>query len=83
MPDLAWSAADHLEDLQRQLELAQALAPLRVTVITGSDSLPAAGQLAFLPEAVARAHARGLAAVPFTHPTLPANRGEEHSGVAA
>ena len=37
-PDLSWSPQHHLEQLQRQIPLALALQPLRITLITGSDS---------------------------------------------
>lgn len=40
VPRLDCTPAQHLEELEQQLELAPALAPLRVTVLTGSDSWP-------------------------------------------
>jgi hypothetical protein len=38
VPDLAWSPARHLEELEALLEQGRTLAPLKLTVITGSDS---------------------------------------------
>ena len=40
VPRLDCTPAQHLEELERQLAVAPALAPLRITVLTGSDSWP-------------------------------------------
>jgi len=47
-PDLSWSPQHHLEQLQRQIPQARALQPLRITLITGSDSWDDAVQDHFL-----------------------------------
>lgn len=52
VPALTNSPRRHLEELAALLEQAQALRPLRISVITGSDSWPAASQRAFLQEAI-------------------------------
>jgi hypothetical protein len=52
VPDLSHSPRQHLGELAEQLQQAQALQPLRISVITGSDSWPAASQQTFLAEAV-------------------------------
>jgi hypothetical protein len=51
VPDLSHSPRQHLGELAEQLQQAQALQPLRISVITGSDSWPAASQQTFLAEA--------------------------------
>ena len=47
-PDLSWSPQHHLEQLQRQIPQALVLQPLRITLITGSDSWDDAVQDHFL-----------------------------------
>jgi sugar phosphate isomerase/epimerase len=47
VPRLDCTPTQHLEDLEDQLRLAPALAPLRLTVLTGSDSWPWPLQLEF------------------------------------
>lgn len=44
VPDLAMTAAEHLQHLASQLERCRRLEPLRITVITGSDSWSRADQ---------------------------------------
>lgn len=52
VPALAATPQQHLDGLQQQLEQAEALAPRRITVITGSDSWPEAQQDDFLAAAL-------------------------------
>ena len=52
VPDLAISPRQHLAELGEQLQQAQALQPRRISLITGSDSWPAASQQEFLAEAL-------------------------------
>ncbi|MGB5239189.1 MAG: sugar phosphate isomerase/epimerase [Prochlorococcaceae cyanobacterium] len=44
VPDLAMTAAEHLQQLASQLERCRPLNPLRITVISGSDSWSSADQ---------------------------------------
>lgn len=55
VPALTVSAQQHLLELEQLLERAQALHPLRISVITGSDAWPLAQQQQFLQRAVALA----------------------------
>jgi hypothetical protein len=66
VPDLAHGPRQHLEELAEQLQQAQALQPLRISVITGSDSWPAASQQSFLAEAARLAES---SAVPVSFET--------------
>ncbi|MCP9824198.1 TIM barrel protein [Synechococcus sp. EJ6-Ellesmere] len=52
VPDLAMTAAEHLQQLARQLERCRRLEPLRITVITGSDSWTWAEQQWFWDQAL-------------------------------
>ena len=52
VPDLTLGPDQQLRELEQLLQAAQALRPLRITVITGSDSWPMAEQHAFLEQAV-------------------------------
>ncbi len=52
VPDLACTPEQHLRELEIQLARAQALRPLRVTVLTGSDSWPWPVQEAFWHQAM-------------------------------
>jgi sugar phosphate isomerase/epimerase len=67
VPDLAAGVADQLADLEQQLEASASLAPLKVTVITGSDSWSWSDQERFWPRAMALAEASGLAVSFETH----------------
>lgn len=67
VPDLAWTPEQHLDDLAAQLACAPALAPLRVTVLTGSDSWPWTVQRPFWGQALALAEASGLPVSFETH----------------
>lgn len=67
VPDLSWTPEQHLEDLAAQLACAPALDPLRVTVLTGSDSWPWPVQHRFWGEALALAEASGLPVSFETH----------------
>ena len=67
VPDLACGVADHLAELEQQLEACPGLAPLKVTVITGSDSWSWREQERFWPRAIALAQASGLAVSFETH----------------
>lgn len=67
VPDLACGVDDHLADLEQQLEACPGLAPLKVTVITGSDSWSWREQERFWPRAIALAQASGLAVSFETH----------------
>ncbi|MFU8885971.1 MAG: TIM barrel protein [Cyanobacteriota bacterium] len=67
VPRLDCSPAQHLEQLERQLLRAPALAPLRVTVITGSDSWPWPVQRDFWRRALDLAAACGLPVSFETH----------------
>ncbi|MBM5825429.1 MAG: sugar phosphate isomerase/epimerase [Cyanobacteria bacterium M_surface_10_m2_119] len=53
VPDLACTPEQHLRELEEQLAQAPALRPLRVTVLTGSDSWPWPVQEAFWRQALA------------------------------
>ena len=67
VPALTVSAQQHLLELEQLLERAQALHPLRISVITGSDAWPLAQQQQFLQQAVALAE-KSAAPVSFeTH----------------
>lgn len=55
VPDLSLGPDQHLQELEQLLQRAQPLQPLRITVITGSDSWPLDRQHAFLASAVALA----------------------------
>jgi sugar phosphate isomerase/epimerase len=67
VPDLAAGVADQLADLEQQLEACSSLAPLKVTVITGSDSWSWSEQERFWSRALALAEASGLAVSFETH----------------
>jgi len=67
VPDLACTPEQHLQSLAAQLERAPALAPLRVTVLTGSDSWPWPVQQPFWCRALALADASGLPVSFETH----------------
>ncbi len=67
VPDLAASVDDHLAELEQQLEACPSLRPLKVTVITGSDSWSWRQQERFWPRAIALAEASGLAVSFETH----------------
>lgn len=60
VPPLHWTPEQHLQDLAGQLQRAPSLKPLRVTVLTGSDSWPWAVQQRFWSEVMAL-----VAEVPF------------------
>lgn len=66
VPDLACTPEQHLRELEIQLAQAPALRPLRVTVLTGSDSWPWPVQEAFWRQALALAAA---CAVPVSFET--------------
>jgi sugar phosphate isomerase/epimerase len=55
VPALACTPSQHLRQLEQQLAAAPALAPLRISVLTGSDSWPWPVQQAFWHEALALA----------------------------
>jgi sugar phosphate isomerase/epimerase len=67
VPDLSHTPSQHLGELEQQLEIAQALKPLKVTVITGSDSWPWEQQLPFWQQALALAEASDLPVSFETH----------------
>ncbi len=67
VPDLSRSPAQHLAELETQLEAARALQPLKVTVITGSDSWPWEQQLSFWQRALTLATASDLPVSFETH----------------
>lgn len=66
-PRLDCSPAEHLQELEWQLVQAQALGPLRVTVLTGSDSWPWPVQQPFWTRALELAAACPLAVSFETH----------------
>ncbi len=67
VPDLNCKPEQHLRELEEQLAHAPALRPLRVTVLTGSDSWPWPVQEAFWRQALALAEACGLPVSFETH----------------
>jgi sugar phosphate isomerase/epimerase len=67
VPDLACGVDGHLAELEQQLDACPGLAPLKVTVITGSDSWSWREQERFWPRAIALAQASGLAVSFETH----------------
>ena len=67
VPDLAAGVDDQLAELEQQLEACPSLAPLKVSVITGSDSWSWGEQERFWPRAIALAQASGLAVSFETH----------------
>ena len=67
VPDLACGVDGHLAELEQQLAGCPSLAPLKVTVITGSDSWSWREQERFWPRAIALAEASGLAVSFETH----------------
>ena len=67
VPDLACTPEQHLRELEEQLAQAPALRPLRVTVLTGSDSWPWPVQEAFWRQALALAEACTLPVSFETH----------------
>ena len=67
VPDLNCKPEQHLRELEEQLSQAPALRPLRVTVLTGSDSWPWPVQEAFWRQALALAEACGLPVSFETH----------------
>jgi len=67
VPDLAWTPQQHLQELAEQLALAPALMPLRVSVLTGSDSWPWPVQEAFWSQALPLAATCGLPVSFETH----------------
>ena len=67
VPDLAFGVDDHLAELEQQLAACPGLSPLKVTVITGSDSWSWREQERFWPRAIALAEASGLAVSFETH----------------
>jgi sugar phosphate isomerase/epimerase len=67
VPDLAWPPEQHLDDLAAQLARAPTFSPLRVTVLTGSDSWPWPVQRRFWGQALALADASGLPVSFETH----------------
>jgi sugar phosphate isomerase/epimerase len=67
VPDLACGVDDHLAELEKQLAACPILAPLKVTVITGSDSWSWHEQERFWLRAIALAEASGLAVSFETH----------------
>ncbi len=67
VPDLRRTPEQHLRELEEQLAQAPALRPLRVTVLTGSDSWPWPVQEAFWRQALALAEACGLPVSFETH----------------
>ncbi len=67
VPDLACGVDGHLAELEQQLAACPSLAPLKVTVITGSDSWSWREQERFWPRAIALAQASGLAVSFETH----------------
>lgn len=67
VPALDCPAEQHLAELEDRLELCAALAPHRVTVLTGSDAWPWEQQCSFLAAALALAEHSGLAVSFETH----------------
>jgi hypothetical protein len=67
VPDLNCKPEQHLRELEEQLSQAPALRPLRVTVLTGSDSWPWPVQETFWCQALALAEACGLPVSFETH----------------
>jgi sugar phosphate isomerase/epimerase len=67
VPRLECTPQQHLQELQQQLAAAPALAPLRITVLSGSDSWPWPVQQAFWREALALAEACPLPVSFETH----------------
>ena len=67
VPRLDSTPAQHLAELEHQLQRASALAPLRVTVLTGSDSWPWSVQRDFWRRALDLAAACGLPVSFETH----------------
>lgn len=67
VPDLACSPDHHLEELEALLEQARVLAPLKLTVITGSDSWSWPVQCRFWQGALERVERSGLAVSFETH----------------
>jgi sugar phosphate isomerase/epimerase len=67
VPELARAPEDHLRELEEQLEACAALAPLQVTLITGSDSWPREQQQAFFARALALVEASELPVSIETH----------------
>nr|WP_286192824.1 MULTISPECIES: sugar phosphate isomerase/epimerase [unclassified Synechococcus] len=67
VPQLAVTPAQHLAELEDQLNRCADLRPHRVTVLTGSDAWPLERQLTFLAEAQALAAASGLPVSFETH----------------
>jgi sugar phosphate isomerase/epimerase len=67
VPELARTPEDHLRELEEQLEACTALAPLQVTLITGSDSWPWEQQQAFFARALALVEASALPVSVETH----------------
>ena len=69
VPALTVSAKQHLLELEQLLERAQALHPLRISVITGSDAWPLAQQQQFLQRAVALAVSGSVWSTTLSAPT--------------
>ncbi len=67
VPDLRCTPEQHLRELEEQLAQAPALRPLRLTVLTGSDSWPWPVQKAFWRQALALAEACTLPVSFETH----------------
>jgi len=67
VPELARTPDDHLRELAEQLEACTALAPLQVTLITGSDSWPWEQQQAFFERALGLVEASALPVSVETH----------------
>ena len=67
VPDLAWSWQQHLAELDNQLCQAEALQPMRISVITGSDSWDDNVQDHFLNAVLARIDGCGIAVSLETH----------------
>jgi len=67
VPDLACTPDEHLDSLAAQLRQAPALQPLRVTVLTGSDSWPWSVQRTFWTQVMALVETSPLAVSFETH----------------
>jgi sugar phosphate isomerase/epimerase len=67
VPDLAAGVAEQLGELEQQLQMCPCLAPLKVSVITGSDSWSWRQQEQFWHRAIGLAEASGLAVSFETH----------------
>jgi sugar phosphate isomerase/epimerase len=67
VPDLGCTPEGHLQELEEQLAQVSALMPLRVSVLTGSDSWPWPVQEAFWSRALGLAEACGLPVSFETH----------------